>query len=969
MKQKVLVFILLLFYQNLFSQEFATRLYTPHEGLVQAQVFCVTQGPQGYLWIGTLGGISRFDGLKFKNFTEQDGLLSNAVYNMQWFNDTLYILTKEGVDIMVDNKITNIYHDKNRIFTTGHIKINPKYQYAFGSNYNYSFFLNIRTKTITNFPEKFQIVGHILAATMTDSSFILGKGTDLYEMPFGDTAYRKIFSFNKEVARVNIFNHIIYVIFKSSDNHYSVLQPYYATLTRKEKKFDVAYINSVKNISYDLNGVFDKLFPTKSGITYYCFYYGYLYYKENGKVTKFADNYNFIHMAFEDRNNNVWVATEKGLLKIFTGRFKYYRPKQGFVDNVWAAAGINDSLVIMASFNHGIHLYNNGVEKKYIGSKKEILSCYFGASYGFKNDLLLSVYPGVARYNIDNNRLTIIDKNLKDVNFTLFKDIKHNRILVAQLRSLVAINNDYSTEKLFDVTSIGSNQYIISITVRKDKVLLGLLRGLLEYDPKTNKSRYIVNDKTRFNSLVTDSLNTVWAATSKGLLKILDDTLYYLKGINKPTELTSVIIDNHNKLYASGQTSLYVLNLTKHYQGTQNQLKSFGFNDGYFGESPQQDAFFKDKKGNLWLPTGYNVIKIFPDQLNKPDKELTTTIIRMAVSTGDTSFAPVNINTKIMLKPSENNIAFNFLSVNLQNPERTHYQCTLKTNNRNWSTLTKQRQTEYNNLPYGKYTFTVQASVADNFENAQKTVVTFTILPPLWRKTWFLISVAFVLFLVIALLLWYVKKREEKKNKGKMEILKLKNQALSIQIDNHFIANCTSKIVLLYEAGRIEEGNRYTQTFSKFIQQNLVFLREETIALADEIKMIKNYVDLERIHSRDFEFVVETDKAIALEKIKISPFLIQPIVENAIKHGVKKLPAGQGKMMLKVEKVKNNLLIVIEDNGPGIHHTQTEKREGNRLSLKIVNERIRLLGKGSFVKINSNEHGTKVIIHLINLIK
>ena len=212
------------------AQEFATRLYTPKDGLVQAEVYCVTQGPQGYLWVGTLGGISRFDGLEFKNYTEQDGLISNSIYQMQWFNDTLFILTKEGVDMMVDGKFTNLFHDKNINFMMGRIKITPQYRYAIGHNYDYYFFLDIKTGKITHFPKKLQLVGN-MGVTMTDTSFIIGKDSSLYEMPFGDTVYTKIAKFNNTVGRIRYFNKTIFMglDFQTSER----IIPGYVKLVRK----------------------------------------------------------------------------------------------------------------------------------------------------------------------------------------------------------------------------------------------------------------------------------------------------------------------------------------------------------------------------------------------------------------------------------------------------------------------------------------------------------------------------------------------------------------------------------------------------------------------------------------------------------------------------------------------------------------------------------------------------------------
>ncbi len=946
------------------AQEFATRLYTPKDGLVQAQVFCITQGPQGYLWIGTLGGISRFDGLEFKNFTEEDGLLSNTVYDMQWFNDTLYILSKEGVDILVKSKLINVYHDKNRIFGRGHLKITSKYKYAFGSNYNYFFFLNLKTKTITRFSKKIQNSDHMVI-TMTDTSFILGKGKCLFEMPFGDTVYSKIMDFDRTVNRINIFNNILYVTFKYPEEHKPYFRVYYVKMIRKKRRFQITRFTGLNKIAYESTGCMDRISPTKSGITYGSFNYGGIFYEKGGRTIKFSDNYNKINRAYEDRNGIFWIATEKGLLKVFTGAFQYYRPEQGFVDNVWAAAGINDSLILMASFNQGIHLYNNGIEKKYVHSKKNIRSCYFGACYGFQNDLLLSVYPGVARYDVKQNKMSVIDDNLKEVNFTLFKDKKHNRVLVAQLRSLVAINNDYTTEKLFDVTSIGSNQYIISITTRNDKIILGLLRGLIEFDPETKHSRYILNDNTRFNSLVTDSKNTVWAATNKGLLKILNDTLYFINGIKKPRVLTSVIIDNNNKLYASSETSLYVLDLDKHYKGLPNQLKYFGYYDGYYGSSPQQDAFFKDKRGNLWLPTGYNVTKIFPNQLSKSNsKPLSSIITGMSVSTGDTSFKYVDINTKIIVNPSDNNIGFDFLSINLQNPERTQYRCVLKSKKRQWSNLTKNRHLSFNNLPPDDYIFSVKASANNSYANASTTIISFTILPPFWQTTWFIILAIIVFIAFMVLTVWYVKQREEKKNKGKMEVLTLKNQALTRQMDNHFIVNITSQIVLLYENNRIKEGNKFTRKFSRFLQQNLEFMRKETITLAEEIALIENYIFLETIHKENFKFIKTVDKNIQLEQIVVPPLLIQPIIENAVKYGVKKNLSAENTIMLTIKEIPQGINIIVEDNGPGFQSEQNDARQSNNVSMKIIRDRLNLIGGISSLNIVSNKSGTKVIINI-----
>ena len=197
-----------------------------------------------------------------------------------------------------------------------------------------------------------------------------------------------------------------------------------------------------------------------------------------------------------------------------------------------------------------------------------------------------------------------------------------------------------------------------------------------------------------------------------------------------------------------------------------------------------------------------------------------------------------------------------------------------------------------------------------------------------------------------------------------MELFGLKNVALSIQIDHHFLANCISKIVILNESGKLEEANKYTKNFVNFLKTHLVFLRSEKISLEDELQLIKQYVYLEKLYGKDFQFDLNIDKTIDTKKVFIYHFLIQPIIENAIRHGAKQLKEGLGKVRLKVKMQNGKIKISIEDNGPGIQNNTFTKKEGNNISLVIVQERLKLMGKDSKYYFDSKNTGTKVTIEV-----
>ncbi|MBX2971254.1 MAG: hypothetical protein KF803_17940 [Cyclobacteriaceae bacterium] len=92
---------------NCRSQSFSSINYSVEHGLPQSQVGAITQDGSGYLWVGTAsGGLSRFDGKKFTNYTIGHGLLSPSIQCLSWTPDKLWIGTSRGLNIMVNGKIS-----------------------------------------------------------------------------------------------------------------------------------------------------------------------------------------------------------------------------------------------------------------------------------------------------------------------------------------------------------------------------------------------------------------------------------------------------------------------------------------------------------------------------------------------------------------------------------------------------------------------------------------------------------------------------------------------------------------------------------------------------------------------------------------------------------------------------------------------------------------------------------------------
>ena len=136
---------------------------------------------------------------------------------------------------------------------------------------------------------------------------------------------------------------------------------------------------------------------------------------------------------------------------------------------------------------------------------------------------------------------------------------------------------------------------------------------------------------------------------------------------------------------------------------------------------------------------------------------------------------------------------------------------------------------------------------------------------------------------------------------------------LQSQINPHFLYNALNSIASLALVDG-EKTQKMTYSLSNLFKYTINRKEKKTSTIGDEIKMVQNYLDIEKIRFGDrLQFSIEVDKE--LEKVEIPLFIIQPLIENAIKHGISKIE-GNGKIALKIEKREKEILITIIDNGP-----------------------------------------------------
>lgn len=205
------------------------------------------------------------------------------------------------------------------------------------------------------------------------------------------------------------------------------------------------------------------------------------------------------------------------------------------------------------------------------------------------------------------------------------------------------------------------------------------------------------------------------------------------------------------------------------------------------------------------------------------------------------------------------------------------------------------------------------------------------------RNSMIIIIVGSSVFLVLGLYIYY----NSRKNKLTKTSMLLEQKMLRAQLNPHFLSNGLSAIQSFILENNKLKASEYLAKFSKLTRLILESSREEYILLEDELELIKLYIQLQqaRFNSK-FDYSISVDDTVDLETAKIPSMILQPLVENAIEHGLSKIDVGE--LKLKVQKKSaNNTEIEIINNGEPIKKVNTQGKKS--YSVDIIKERVQLL--------------------------
>lgn len=244
----------------------------------------------------------------------------------------------------------------------------------------------------------------------------------------------------------------------------------------------------------------------------------------------------------------------------------------------------------------------------------------------------------------------------------------------------------------------------------------------------------------------------------------------------------------------------------------------------------------------------------------------------------------------------------------------------------------------------GEYEILLQTATRDYVGYKQQdpvSVLKFTVLasPHIFSASDIILSIFGVMF-IAAVILIFIRRANKKKQLAlslKADSAKSELNSVRAQLNPHFVFNALSGIQSLMNNSAVEQANNYLGKFANLTRQ--ILDERELITVDDEIKLLKDYISMEQLRF-PFAIAFETDKDESFRYTEIPTMLLQPFIENAVKHGVAPLK-GDGKIVISIKKQLKDIVLSVEDNGKGFNRLKAHKG----LGLKLSEKRIALLNE------------------------
>ncbi len=930
---------------SLFSQQYTN--YTTKDGLPSNHVYRITQDIEGFIWFITDKGMVKYNGSDFKKFTIRDGLPINDIWNIAITpNGKVWYFSKSP-------KIGYIYKDSVYAFPSenkGEI-LSPMNRNIVGNEvtFNNSF----AHYQLENKQWKAYNVSGRNSKLKQYKSYLNHK--KLHRIQFSEDQ-KNLFFIDKnkhEVKKIKLVQEITEAHTRGQINdstYFWTSNKAFTILNLNNYKVKTTYFKDVINIKESkhvrIHIVNNQIQITGRGFV------SILDKEYNITKTHYVSKDLKAHFSFIDKQDNIWIATFRN------GVYKLPKAKQNAVytlinEKVGKIKKIDNKLIAKV-LDKGFYAYDFST-KQFKVFIKETNFVYGMFPIKELNKNFFITHNSI--FLVKNKKRNEIPISLRaNLNETARQLVYHKDYLYGNFTAgLNKINpKNFSVKKEYIINGIRS---FVSF---KDTLLIASSNGLQVLDNDRIKALKI--PKETANNLYTKPILNLNKLDDNAVLVGTDAYGAFVTDLNEIIPLKETEYLSINNSFVAG-TDLWLATDKGiwHYQKNRDNkyifITSYNENDGLLSNNTNSVYATENE---LIISSNNGVVSI-PKKKNK-----TSGLLAIYV-------AEVNYNNESILKSplkyeSNNSLSIKVSSIDFSENRAMQYAYQLLPIQKKWITTTS-RQISFNDLPPNTYQLNIKAK-------SKSDSIAFKIAP-LWNQTlvakvlFALLSIVLVSTLVLIIRKIELKKQAKKLN-AKRKLAEFELYALRSQMNPHFVFNSLNAIQYYLTDNKIDLSEKYLVKFSRLIRMFFDLSKHQTISIQDEVGLLNAYLEIEKMRfGKDFKYKIQIDKALNTEK-QIPAMLLQPIVENAVNHG---LFHKQGKGLISIHFHKTNesdFSISIEDNGIGRERSKEIKKHSLNKHLskstQILQERIDLINEsGSFnihYKITDlnqvNQTGTRV---------
>ena len=964
-----------------------------HDGLPDTYYQDFEEDEFGFIWILTYKGVCRYDGTLLECL--DDELLPEQGYSAieyDAFRKKMWITSSGGLysyDII--SQEVHKYEDElgmgaEQILT---LKLDRKGRVWVGTRTHLAL-LDIGSDSLVNVQVKVdhprfpQIVFneiHALACDPADDEkiwMVTDGGVIKYQVDRNQFTYASEEIGNSE----NLIINEIYVSEQSRRLYFGVKKQRVRKKSKNYFIYDAQKNKPVRDLFFDENWDNRKITSYQDSLILFSLSSGVVIYNEKQdkvkkKLTSETDGSSLYRVDFVDSRDHIWSGTSEGV-KMYksnsaNGRSFYYQSAfpdwYHIVANYMHEDTVNDKLYLPVFGGEGLYAFDLNEERWEAypirsDKKEEILKTDFSAAFSYKDRIRVLGNSGF--YDFDEKERDVVHSELE------FEDLRNRS------RGIMASDGSY-----WAITALGV--FRIDLEKQSFKKYLEqiyfceMLSGEVQFLEDVNKNIWIGGmcggfnlydvQKDQFYSFdispwVGEGGITSFSEKDGILWTLCENGMIFQVDIAAPEKGITTVIDLRKQI-AEGQIQLlndsafegdYYLSGCLDRQGNfwffnkkglycyrpiTQELELFHSDVGIEVNDPSMNVFTANflkllSDGRMVFSTRKGICIFDPGQLTNVKEAPFPYITSLSVNNKKIeSDSGSYFKVSYELAANENFIGIDFSALAFSKPFGIKYNYMMEGVDEEWKDPGEKRFITYTKLEGGEYKFYLKAADIAGLWSKHAVQIELNIDKYWYNTTW--ARGLFLSLLIFAVCYTYFNRmsraveKEQLKAQYEKELAELKMQALTAQMNPHFIFNSLNSIDYYIIKNDTRKASQYLNRFSMLMRLILKNSRSNYVSLRDDLDALKLYLEIEALRfDHKFEYEIQVEDSIDQDYIKIPPMLIQPYVENSIWHGLLH-QREDGKIIVKYALDQTNEIIkcTITDNGIG-RKKSFELKNGNK---------------------------------------